>query len=118
MSEVLHLYPDRFLGQTGEIRSVARRLFTEVESLPIISPHGHTEPRWFADNEVFDNPTDLLIVPDHYIFRMLYSQGVSLESLRIPIAGNKSNVSPFEAWRIFADYYYLFQGTPTRIWLD
>lgn len=118
MSEVLHLYPDRFLGQTGEIRSVARRLFTEVESLPIISPHGHTEPRWFADNKVFDNPTDLLIVPDHYIFRMLYSQGVSLESLRIPIAGNESKVGPLEAWGIFADYYYLFQGTPTRIWLD
>ena len=88
MSEVLYIHPDRFLGQTEEIRSVARRLFSEVESLPIISPHGHTEPRWFADNEVFDNPTDMLIVPDHYIFRMLYSQGVSLESLRIPPAGN------------------------------
>jgi len=118
MSEVLYMHPDRFLGQTGEIRSVARRLFSEVESLPIISPHGHTEPRWFADNEVFDNPTDMLIVPDHYIFRMLYSQGVSLESLRIPAAGNESKVGPLEAWQTFADYYYIFQGTPTRIWLD
>ncbi len=118
MNEILFLHPDRFLGQTDEIISVARRIFAEVGSLPIISPHGHTEPRWFAHNEVFHNPTDLLIVPDHYIFRMLYSQGVSLEELRIPIAGHSSNVSPSEAWQTFAEHYYLFQGTPTRIWLD
>jgi glucuronate isomerase len=89
-----------------------------VKDLPIISPHGHTDPRWFAFNEPFPNPTTLLIQPDHYIFRMLYSQGVSLESLGIPQVDNREHADPREVWRIFAKHYYLFRGTPTRLWLD
>ena len=100
-------------------RSVAAKLYESVRDLPIISPHGHTDPRWFAENGAFPNPAELFIQPDHYIFRMLYSQGVPLESLGIPDANGKvAPVDPREVWRIFARHYYLFRGTPTRLWLD
>ena len=99
-------------------RSIAAKLYETVHDLPIISPHGHTDPRWFAENKPFPNPAALFIQPDHYIFRMLYSQGVSLESLGIPQVDGKEHADPREVWRIFAKHYYLFRGTPTRLWLD
>ena len=99
-------------------RAIAVKLYETVRDLPIISPHGHTDPRWFAENKPFPNPAALFIQPDHYIFRMLYSQGVSLESLGIPQVDGKENADPREVWRIFAKHYYLFRGTPTRLWLD
>ena len=89
-----------------------------MRDLPILSPHGHTDPQWFADNQPFPNPAALFLQPDHYIFRMLYSQGVSLESLGVPQVDGKQKADPREAWRIFARHYYLFRGTPTRLWLD
>src|ERR1700735_1608985 len=98
-------------------RSVAAKLYESVRDLPIISPHGHTDPRWFAENGAFPNPAELLIQPDHYIFRMLYSQGVSLEALGIPQNDGGESADPREVWRIFAKHYYLFRGTPTRLWL-
>lgn len=99
-------------------RVIAVKLYESVRDLPIVSPHGHTDPRWFAENKPFSNPAALFIQPDHYIFRMLYSQGVSLESLGIPQADGKEQADPREVWRIFARHYYLFRGTPTRLWLD
>src|SRR5258707_10584809 len=111
------LDPNRLFPADGEARTVAARLYETVRNLPIISPHGHTDPRWFASNEPFPNPAALLIQPDHYIFRMLYSQGVSLESLGIPQADGTEKADPREVWRIFAKNYYLFRGTPTRLWL-
>jgi glucuronate isomerase len=99
-------------------RTIAKKLYETVRDLPIISPHGHTDPRWFAENKPFPNPAALFIQPDHYIFRMLYSQGVSLESLGIPQVDGKESADPREVWRIFARNYYLFRGTPTRLWLD
>jgi glucuronate isomerase len=99
-------------------RAVATKLYETVRDLPIISPHGHTDPRWFAENKPFPNPSALFIQPDHYIFRMLYSQGVSLESLGIPQLDGKESADPREVWRIFAKNYYLFRGTPTRLWID
>jgi glucuronate isomerase len=99
-------------------RAIAAKLYATVRDLPIISPHGHTDPRWFAENEAFPNPTALFIQPDHYIFRMLYSQGISLESLGIPEADGSQSADPREVWRIFAKNYYIFRGTPTRLWLD
>jgi glucuronate isomerase len=108
----------RLFPADSAARSVAARLYETVRDLPIISPHGHTDPRWFAQNEAFPNPAALLIQPDHYIFRMLYSQGVSLESLGIPELDGGSNADPREVWRIFAKNYFLFRGTPTRLWLD
>src|SRR5580693_1489561 len=109
---------NRLFPAESEARSVAVRLYETVKDLPIISPHGHTDPRWFAFNEPFSNPTALLIQPDHYIFRMLYSQGVSLESLGISQVDGKESADPREVWRIFARHYYLFRGTPTQLWLD
>jgi len=94
------------------------KLYDTVRDLPIISPHGHTDPQWFADNKPFPNPTALFIQPDHYIFRMLYSQGITLESLGIPQVDGKQSADPREVWRIFAKNYYLFRGTPTRLWID
>jgi len=112
------LNDDRLFPADSAARSVAVRLYETVRHLPIISPHGHTDPRWFAENGAFPNPAALLIQPDHYIFRMLYSQGVSLESLGIPQNDGGESADPREVWRIFAKHYYLFRGTPTRLWLD
>ena len=99
-------------------RIVAEHLYKTVKDLPIISPHGHTDPRWFADNQPFPNPAALFIQPDHYVFRMLYSQGISMESLGIPQVDGMEYADPRKVWRIFAKHYFLFRGTPTRLWLD
>jgi glucuronate isomerase len=112
------LDPNRLFPAEPAARAVAVKLYETVRDLPIISPHGHTEPRWFAENKPFPDPAALFIQPDHYIFRMLYSQGVSLEVLGIPQVDGKQNADPREVWRIFARNYYLFRGTPTRLWLD
>jgi glucuronate isomerase len=109
------LHPDRLFPADPETRSIARRLYASIRDLPIISPHGHTEAAWFAKNEPFPDPTQLLILPDHYIYRMLYSQGVSMHDLGIRQTGA---IDSRKIWRIFAEHYYLFRGTPTRIWLD
>ena len=99
-------------------RTVAAKLYAAIENLPIISPHGHTDPQWFADDQPFPDPAALFIQPDHYIFRMLYSQGISMESLGIPQSDGKQKADPREVWRIFAKNYFLFRGTPTRLWID
>src|SRR5690242_960368 len=78
MSKKLVLHPDRLFPADPSVRAIARRLYGRVQSLPIISPHGHTDPAWFADNQPFGNATELLLAPDHYLYRMLYSQGISL----------------------------------------
>lgn len=109
---------NRLFPAEANARAVAQKLYETVRDLPILSPHGHTDPRWFAENEPFPNPAALFIQPDHYIFRMLYSQGVSLESLGIPQVDGKESADPREVWRIFAKHYYLFRGTPTRLWID
>jgi glucuronate isomerase len=110
----------RLFPAEAAARQVAMRLYEVARELPVISPHGHTDPRWFAENKAFPDPTALLIQPDHYVFRMLYSQGVSLESLGIPQADGRQAVTadPREVWRVFARHYYMFRGTPTRLWLD
>jgi len=115
----LTLHPDRLFSPEPRQRDLARAIYTTVKDLPIVSPHGHTDPQWFADNEPFSNASALFITPDHYVFRMLYSQGVALEDLAIP----RRDGGPVESdarriWRTFAANYHLFRGTPTRIWLD
>ena len=110
---------DRLFDPEPTARGIARELYAGVKDLPLVSPHGHTEPRWYAENASFPDPARLLIVPDHYIFRMLFSQGVRLEDLGVPTADG----SPVEAdgrtiWRRFCEHYYLFRGTPRRLWLD
>ncbi|MBC2667315.1 glucuronate isomerase [Novosphingobium flavum] len=114
MPRPLELHPDRLFPADPTVRAIARELYGAVKDLPIVSPHGHTDPRWFAYDEPFGNATDLLLVPDHYVFRMLYSQGIALEELGLRNPG----VDPRAAWRLFAERYPLFRGTPSRIWLD
>ena len=115
----LSLHPDRLFSSDPMQRDLSRALYATVEDLPIVSPHGHTDPKWYADNEPFTNASALLITPDHYVFRMLYSQGVKLEDLAIPRRdGGPVEHDARKIWRTFAANYRLFRGTPTRIWLD
>jgi len=119
MTTPLRLHPDRLFPAEPRTRDIARALYQGVRDLPIVSPHGHTDPAWFALNEPFPDPAQLLIVPDHYVFRMLYSQGVRLEDLGIPTRdGTPVERDPRAIWRRFASHYYLFRGTPSRVWLD
>lgn len=115
------LHDDRLFSPDPAIRSIARGLYEEIKSLPILSPHGHVEAQLFAENKPFSDPTALLVTPDHYVFRLLYSQGVSLESLGIaPLSGGLEGVAqdPKESWAVFCSHYHLFAGTPTGMWLD
>ncbi|WP_058835912.1 glucuronate isomerase [Luteimonas abyssi] len=115
----LNLHPDRLFPSEPTQRAIARRLHAEIAALPIVSPHGHTDPAWFADDAPFPDATELLLVPDHYLFRMLYSQGVDLDTLGIPrIDGSRADVDPRAAWRTFAEHIHLFRGTPSALWLD
>lgn len=115
----LTLHEDRLFPPDATTRAIARRLYSQVAHLPIVSPHGHTDPAWFAGNEAFASATELLLVPDHYVFRMLYSQGVSLDAIGIPHAdGSRADVDPREAWRVFAQNFHLFRGTPSSMWLN
>ena len=113
------LHPDRLFPPDPTVRGIARRLYHEVEGLPIVSPHGHTDPQWFADDAPFPDPATLFIVPDHYIFRMLYSQGIPLERLGVPaLDGSATESEPRKIWRLFAENYHLFRGTPSRLWFE
>jgi len=115
----LTLNPDRLFPADGRTRDIARALYAGIKDLPIISPHGHTDPSWFAYDEPFADPAQLLIVPDHYVFRMLYSQGVPLETLGVPTEDGTPTATDGRAiWKIFAEHYYLLRGTPSRLWLD
>jgi glucuronate isomerase len=117
MSRTLTLHEDRLFPSEPSQRAIARRLYAEVRGLPLISPHGHTDPRWFAEDQAFADPASLLIVPDHYVYRMLYSQGIPLEDLGVP----RQDGQPVERdgrkiWRRFAENWHLFRGTPTQLW--
>ena len=119
MTQPLELHPDRLFPQEPVTRSISRRLYDLVAGKPIISPHGHTDPAWFSGNEPFGNAAELLLTPDHYLFRMLFSQGISLGAVGVPQAnGGTAPADPRSCWRTFAEHYYLFRGTPSRLWLD
>jgi len=118
MAKALQLHEDRLFPVDAATRGVARRLYREIAGLPIISPHGHTDPQWFAGNEPFTNATELLLAPDHYLYRMLYSQGVDLEALGVPSRRGASPADPRAAWRLFAERFHLFRGTPSTLWLN
>jgi glucuronate isomerase len=118
MTKPLRLDPDRLFPADRRVRGIARELYASVKDLPIVSPHGHTDPRWFATNAPWANPTELLLSPDHYLFRMLYSQGAPLDALGVADRSAAVSADPREAWRLFASHYYLFRATPSRLWLD
>src|SRR5688500_11956658 len=115
----LTLNPDRFFDPEPGVRRIARDLYEETRALPLVCPHGHVEPRLLAEDAAFPEPTALLITPDHYIFRMLYSQGIPMQALGIPTRdGAPPTADPRAVWRLFAAHYHLFRGTPTGAWLD
>jgi len=112
-------HPERLFPVEPAVRRIAIDLYESVRDLPIVSPHGHTDPAWFALDEQFPDVVDLLIKPDHYLVRMLYSQGIALESLGIaPLDGSEAETDSRKIWQLFAHNYHLFSGTPSRIWLD
>lgn len=113
------LDPDRLFPLDSAARSLARGLYDTIRDLPIISPHGHTDPRWFAEDAPFPDPAQLFVTPDHYVFRMLNSQGVPLNALGVPrIDGRPTETDGRKIWRRFAENFHLFRGTPSRLWLD
>lgn len=114
----LELHEDRYFRSNPEEKAVALRLYNLVKDLPLVCPHGHVDPKLFAANSPFPDPTELLVIPDHYLFRMLYSQGVPLESLGVPrIDGGQVEKDHRKIWRLVGENFYLFRGTPTGIWL-
>jgi glucuronate isomerase len=118
---VTDLHVDRYFDPDPTIRRHARELYDETHALPIVSPHGHVDPAILAKNEAFSDPTSLIITPDHYILRMLYSRGISLESLGVARIDGTSHAverNPRKIWQKFADHWQLFRATPTRAWLE
>jgi len=118
MPRPLNFHEDRLFPADATTRSYARGLYGLVKDLPIISPHGHTDPAWFATNEPFQDATDLLLAPDHYLFRMLYSQGIALDALKVRSKAGVPATDPRAAWRLLAQNFHLFRGTPSWIWLN
>jgi len=106
----LILNPDRFFDPDPSVRRVARALYEEMRALPIVSPHGHVDPRILAENAPFPEPASFIVQPDHYILRLLYANGVPLEALL--------NAEPRRVWQLFAEHYHLFRGTPSGAWLE
>jgi glucuronate isomerase len=117
--EKITLSADRYFDPDPQQKEIARHLYHEVVDAPLVCPHGHVDARMFADlNYSFGTPTDLLLIPDHYIFRMLYSQGIPLEQLGIARQdGGEVERDHRRIWQRFADHFYLFRGTPTGAWL-
>ena len=110
---------DRLFPVEPALRDLARGLYDDIRDLPIVSPHGHTDPRWFAEDQPFPDPAQLFVTPDHYVFRMLCSQGVALTDLGVPRADDgPSETDGRRIWRLFARHYHLLRGTPSRLWLD
>ena len=116
----VRLDPDRYFPADDRQRGIARELFAGIENLPIISPHGHTDPAWFAYDQPFEDVVSLLLWPDHYLLRMLHGAGVALESIGLTPRDGKGAVETDrrKIWKRFADNYYIFRGTPSRAWLD
>src|SRR5450432_661452 len=110
---------DRYFSPDPAQKRIAHALYTGALHLPLICPHGHVDPRMFTDPDYsFGTPADLLIIPDHYIYRMLYSRGIALERLGIPrLDGSPVETDHKKIWQLFADNFYLFRGTPTGMWL-
>lgn len=113
-----HLHPDRLFPTAEPARTIARELYQVVRDLPLICPHGHTDPAWFARNERFSDPAALFLTPDHYVLRMLRSRGIDYDALGVPRRDGGLVADGRSAWRLFAANYHLFSGTPSKTWID
>jgi glucuronate isomerase len=113
------LNANRYFDPDPVTRRTARLLYEETRLLAIVSPHGHVDPRCLAENAPFPEPTALIVQPDHYLLRLLYANGVPLESLGVPrLDGSPVEKDQRAVWRLFAAHYHLFRGTPSAAWLD
>ncbi len=115
-SNILH--PDRLFPESDPGLGVARALYGEVAELPIVSPHGHTDPAWYADNRPFRDPAELLVTTDHYLLRMFRSQGLDYGDFGVPLKGEENAVDGRDVWRRFCAQVHLFLGTPSRLWIE
>lgn len=119
MTREWHLSPDRHFDSEPGRRAAARRLYDTVGGLPLVGPHGHVDPGLLADPKAtLGTPAELFIIPDHYVFRMLYSQGFPMEQLGVrrhdgcPVENDHRRI-----WQRFAENFHLFRATPTGMWL-
>jgi glucuronate isomerase len=112
--------PNRFFSPDPGVRHLAGELYQSIEGTPLICPHGHVDAHLFSELDAsFGSPADLLIIPDHYIIRMLYSQGIPLEKLGIPrVDGGPVETDHRQIWRLFCENFYLFRGTPSGVWFS
>src|SRR5579875_1300208 len=119
MTQRWTLSPDRCFDADPAQRDVARRLYDGVRDLPLVCPHGHVDPALLADPQArFTSPAELFVIPDHYVFRLLYSRGVPLEDLGVPARdGTPVEGDHRRIWQRFAEHFHLFRGTPTGLWL-
>lgn len=113
----LAVHPDRLLPAEPGTRAVARRLYEAVRGLPIISPHGHVDPRLLLDDEPFPDPATLFVTPDHYVTRLLHANGVPLDELGVG-RGPLSEAEARAVWRRLCSHWPVFRGTPVRSWLE
>ena len=112
------LHPDRLFPADPATRAIARELYAGVAELPIVSPHGHTDPAWFAEDQPFADPSTLFVIPDHYVHRMLYSQGIRPGEVGVPrLDGGPVETDKRKIWRILAENFHLYRGTPSFLWL-
>lgn len=114
-----NLDPDRCFSPLLSQSSLARTIYEEIKDLPLVCPHGHVPPSLLANPDAtLGSPAELFVIPDHYIFRMLYSQGIKLESLGVPSQdGTQVETDGRKIWQLFADNFYLFRATPTGLWI-
>ncbi len=112
------MHPDRFFSPVPAVREIARALYARVADRPLVCPHGHVDPRMLAEDAPFPDPAALIVIPDHYVVRMLYSQGVPMENLGVPRRdGGAVETDPRRIWQRFADHFHLFRGTPSGVWI-
>ena len=113
----LALHPERLLPAEPGVRAIARRLYEVVRDLPVISPHGHVDPRALLDDEPFRDPASLFVTPDHYVTRLLHASGVPLDALGVG-QGPLSEDAARQVWRSLCGHWNVFAGTPARYWLE
>jgi glucuronate isomerase len=115
----ISLPEDRYFDPDPRKREIALFLYHQIAQAPLVCPHGHVDPRMFADPDYsFGTPTELLLIPDHYVFRMLYSQGIPMEQLGVPRRdGGQAETDHRKIWQLFGQNFHLFRGTPTGMWL-
>lgn len=116
-SSALQLDPDRLLPADPGVRTIARRLYEDVRSRPIISPHGHVDPQLLVANESFSDPAALFITPDHSVTRLLHADGVDLSTLGVG-QGPLDEPQARTAWRALCSRWDRFAGTAVRTWLE